>query len=78
MNGVSVRNMYSANIRINIHKKVHLVGHFIQLITMLGLYNIKLKINATQREAKGYNNIRTLCELMFLQNTLYQQVRTVT
>ena len=30
MNGVYVRNMQSANFRINTHEKVHLVGLFIQ------------------------------------------------
>ena len=42
MNGVSFRNMQSANFRINTYEKVHQVGLFIQLITMYGLYNIKL------------------------------------
>ena len=42
MNGVSVQNMYRANFRINTYGKVHLVGLFIQLIMMHGLYNIKL------------------------------------
>jgi hypothetical protein len=33
--------MYSANFRINTYEKVHLVGLFIKLITMHGLYDVK-------------------------------------
>ena len=40
MNGVSFRNMYSANFRINTYEKVHLVGLFIRLISIHGQYNI--------------------------------------
>ena len=42
MNVVFVRNMWSANFRINTYEKVYLVGLFIQLITTHGLYNIKI------------------------------------
>jgi hypothetical protein len=40
MDGVSLRNMQSANFRINTYENVHLVGLFIQLIQMHGQYNI--------------------------------------
>ena len=42
MNGVSVRNMYTTSFRINTYENVHLVGLFTQLITMHGLYDIKI------------------------------------
>ena len=41
MNGVFVRDMQSANFRINTYENVHLVGLSIQLVTMHVLYNIK-------------------------------------
>ena len=46
------------SIRINTHKKVHLVGFVIQSIAVHGLYNIKF-INAQQAKAAyKYKNIR--------------------
>ena len=38
MNGVSVRNMQSVNFRKKSYEKVHLVGLFIQSLTVLLLY----------------------------------------
>ena len=44
VNGVSIRNMQSANFEINTHEKVHLAGLYIQLMTMHGMRNIKLTL----------------------------------
>ena len=41
MNGLSFRNIWSENFRINTYEKVQLVGLAVQLIAMHGLYNIK-------------------------------------
>ena len=57
MNGVSVRNMYSADFRINTYEKVHPAGLFIQLMTMHGLYNIKKLSSKIQR---GLNQIQNI------------------